>query len=111
MTSRLWLAKETAPDLSLGHLPSMMVGLISSCSLLSPAQVFPSHAFGASKWRFEVDDLKVGDLVITYTPVPKRALIIAETQDPDWVNVLWFETGNTRSAKKSWFQKVEVRGA
>ena len=57
-----------------------------------------------------MDDLKVGDLVRTYTPVPKRALIIAETQDPDWVNVLWLETGNTRSAKKSWFQKLEVRG-
>ena len=57
-----------------------------------------------------MDDLKVGDLVITKSWLPKRALIIGETQAPDVVKVLWLETGKTGPVKKQWFRKLEDRG-
>ena len=59
-----------------------------------------------------MDDLKVGDLVvIRLTDVDsKRALIIGETQIPDVVSVLWFETRNTGPVKKHWIRKLEVQG-
>ena len=58
-----------------------------------------------------MDDLKVGDLVVIRSVfAPKRALIIAETQVPDVVNVLWLETGNTGPVKKHWIRKLEDRG-
>jgi hypothetical protein len=58
-----------------------------------------------------VDDLKVGDLVVTRARLaPKRALIIGETQAPDVVKVLWLETGMTGPVKKQWFRKLEDRG-
>jgi hypothetical protein len=59
-----------------------------------------------------VNDLKVGDLVVTRArpEVTRRALIIGETQVPNVVNVLWLETGVTGPAKKQWFRKLEDRG-
>ena len=58
-----------------------------------------------------MDDFKVGDLVVIRSVfVPKRALIIGETQIPDVVSVLWFETRNTGPVKKHWIRKLEVQG-
>ena len=57
-----------------------------------------------------MDDLKVGDLVITTAAVARRALIIGEAWGPDIVKVLWLETGMTGPAKKRWFRKLEDRG-
>ena len=76
-----------------------------------PARRQAPALVGSSKWRIEVDDLKVGDIVKWRTPFGRpvyRGTIVKINGEE--ATVLWFDTGWRLTDSKDNLIKVEERG-
>ena len=73
----------------------------------------PPILIGSSKWRIEVDDLKVGDIVrwkhSTTRPL-RRGIIVEFSWSPRWCQVFSFNSGQTVLKRMDRLFKVEVGG-
>ena len=73
-----------------------------------PARRSRPALVGSSKWRIEVNDLKVGDLVRYKAPWAHRGLVTKINAGE--ATVFWFATGQSTSPPEGSLIKVEDRG-